>query len=101
MATHCAEIVSFRLVEGYSPEKFNKDAKKTLPIVQEFGGCLQRILSVDESGLWTDYILWKDHTTAMKAADVVPKDPRFAEFGNAIDPKTVTMRHASVAMLML
>eukprot|EP00339_Tiarina_fusa_P004579 CAMPEP_0117039186 /NCGR_PEP_ID=MMETSP0472-20121206/27526_1 /TAXON_ID=693140 ORGANISM="Tiarina fusus, Strain LIS" /NCGR_SAMPLE_ID=MMETSP0472 /ASSEMBLY_ACC=CAM_ASM_000603 /LENGTH=111 /DNA_ID=CAMNT_0004749623 /DNA_START=71 /DNA_END=406 /DNA_ORIENTATION=- len=94
----CAEIVTFRLVEGISPSRFLEDAKKTLPVVQEFGGCLERSLSVDEGGLWTDYIIWKDRETALKAAAEVPKDPRFADFGMAIDPASVDMHHADVEM---
>jgi hypothetical protein len=40
---------------------------------------------------WTDY-------TALKAADAVPKDPRFANFGNAIDLESVTMRHELIEL---
>ena len=58
---------------------------------------LKRSLTVD-NGLWTDYVLWKDRETALKAAEVVPKDPRFADFGKAIDPASVKMRHADVKM---
>ena len=95
----CAEIVTFRLSGALSKTDFLKAAQKTLPILQEFGGCLERNLSVDDNGLWTDYILWKNHETAMKAADVVPKDPRFADFGGAIDPGSVKMRHAAVDLV--
>jgi hypothetical protein len=92
----CAEIVTFRLVEGISPSQFLEDAKKTLPVWKEFGGCLERSLSVGEDGLWTDYIIWKDLETAIKAAEDVPKDPRFADFGKAIDPASADMRHTNV-----
>jgi len=98
-ATPCAEIVTFRLSGALSKAHFLEAAQQTLPVLQEFGGCLERNLSVDDKGLWTDYILWKDHETAMKAAEVVPKDPRFAAFGGAIDPGSVEMRHAAVDLL--
>lgn len=97
----CAEIVTFRLVPGMTKEAFRAAAKDTLPVVQEFGGCLHRSLSVNEEhggSLWMDYILWKDRETALKAAEVVPKDPRFAAFGAAIDPQTVKMHHSDVTL---
>lgn len=95
----CAEIVTFRLKEGVSPSQFQSFAKETLPVLQEFGGCLSRSLTVDtKTDLWTDYILWKDLETALKAAEHIPNDPRFADFGNAIDPESVAMRHDRVEM---
>ena len=97
--TPCAEIVTFRLSGALSKAHFLEAAQKTLPVLQKFGGCLNRNLSVDDKGVWTDYILWKDHETAMKAAEVVPKDPRFADFGAAVDPGSVDMRHATVDLL--
>lgn len=98
-AVPCAEIVTFRLREGVSLTQFQSFAKETLPLLQEFGGCLSRSLTVDtKTDAWTDYILWQDLETALKAAEQVPNDPRFVDFGNAIDPESVTMRHEQVEM---
>ena len=98
MTSRCAEIVTFRLNKGVAKAVFLAAAQKTNPVLQEIGGCFNRNLSVDDKELWTDYILWKDLETAVKAAEVVVKDPRFADFGNAIDPATIEMRHAAVEM---
>jgi hypothetical protein len=101
----CAEIVTFRLKEGVTPSQFRAFALETTAVLKEFGGYLSRRLTInaaeeEDSNMrtWTDYILWIDMDTALKAADAVPKDPRFANFGNAIDLESVTMRHELVEL---
>jgi len=96
----CAEIVTFRLTTSTSTQAFLKAAEATIPVIQEFDGCLMRNLSVDDDGLWTDMVVWKDQETALKAADTVPKDLRFAPFASMIDGSSVVMRHAQVEMTM-
>jgi quinol monooxygenase YgiN len=95
-----AEIVTFRLQPGIEVEAFLDLAKATEPPVTRQPGFLRRSLSVDESGLWTDYVVWRDMASAHAAAKQVVADPAFAPFGAAIAPDGLTMRHAAVRWTM-
>jgi hypothetical protein len=95
-ATPVAEIVTFRLFAGTTPDAFRALAQATGPAVARQPGFLRRTLSADPDGLWTDHVEWTDMESAMAAATAVMADPAFAPFAAAIDMQTLTMRHAPV-----
>lgn len=95
-----AEIVTFRLLPGTDPQAFIKAAEATGPLLRETGGVIRRTLSVDDSGLWTDHIIWTSMEVAKSAAETVTQQPEFAPFANMIAPDDVTMRHAPVRLQM-
>ena len=96
----CAEMVTFRLTDDTTKTAFLKASRKTVDVVEAFDGFISRSLSVDDSGLWTDYVLWVDHDKAIQAAARIAIDPRFAALGRMIEPSSVSMRHATVEMCL-
>ena len=91
-----AEIVTFRLVDGADPKAFAQAANGMTPFLTNMGGVLNRTLSVDETGLWTDHITWSSMAAAKSAASEVMNAPQAAPFMQMIDPETVEMRHAHI-----
>lgn len=95
-----AEIVTFRLLPGLDQTGFLALARATEAPLAAQPGFLRRSLSVDDTGLWTDYVEWTDLPTALMAAEAVMADPAFAPFGQAIDPQGMVMRHAPILWRM-
>ena len=91
-----AEIVTFRLTEGADASAFAQAAGGMSPFLRSTGAVLSRTLSVDEDGLWTDYIVWTSMQEAKAAAAEVMKEPGAAPFMQMIDPASVNMRHATI-----
>ncbi|MEL6608667.1 MAG: hypothetical protein AAFO58_11750 [Pseudomonadota bacterium] len=99
-STACAEIVSFRLIDGADPAAFLDAAAATRAVLEAFGGCRARYLTRGDDGTWTDIVIWTDRATALAAAQHVVKDPAFAPFGAMIDGPSVTMGHADILWQM-
>ena len=91
-----AEIVTFRLVEGAEPTAFTAAADGLTPFLQGTNAVLSRVLSVDDSGRWTDHITWATLAAAQDAAAVLASQPEAAPFLRMIDPETVELRHATI-----
>lgn len=91
-----AEIVTFRLVDGTDPAAFLRAAEALTPFLADTGAVLARTLSRDDSGLWTDHVLWTSRAAAEAAAAALMQDPVAQPFLAMIAPDGLTMRHAGV-----
>lgn len=100
LADPVAEIVTFRLVDGADAEAFATAANGMTPFLDSTGAVLSRTLSVDEDGLWTDYITWASMSAAKSAAAEIMQHQEAAPFMQMIDPATVDMRHANIRFAM-
>ena len=96
--TKTAEIVTFRLVQGATPEAFRAAMDKMQPFVDRHGGVINRTLSCDEAGLWTDHVLWDSLEAAQALAAQFMEAPETEDARALIDGETVVMRHAAVHM---
>lgn len=95
-----AEIVTFRLVPGTDEAAFLAAARATGAPVSAQPGFVSRHLSRDDTGLWTDHVLWSDMGAALAAAQAVMEDPAFGPFVALIDPEGMAMRHAHLRWSM-
>ena len=95
-----AEFVTFRLNAGVSDQSFLAAAAQTRAFLSDTGAVLRRSLSKDDSGIWTDHILWKSMGIAKSTAEVAMQHPDFAPLLSMIDPDSVALRHAPVLMQM-
>lgn len=95
-----AEIVTYRLNEGVSQADHLAAADATRAYLKETGAVISRSLSVDESGLWTDYIVWASHTAAKAAEAQAMQRPEFGVFFAGMDESSAMMRHAPIMMQM-
>ena len=95
-----AEIVTFHLNDGVNPADFLAAATKTEALLRASGHVLSRTLSRDQSGLWTDYIIWTDQKSAEATAAAVMQNPDFAPFMSMISTKDMVFRYASLVYQM-
>ena len=93
-----AEIVTFRLIEGADIPAFTQAARAMEPFLTAMGSMQTRVLSADDDGLWTDHIVWTSMEAAKTAAAQVMTEPSAQPFMAMIDPASVTMRHAPIAL---
>ncbi|MDJ1007200.1 MAG: hypothetical protein QNJ13_05185 [Paracoccaceae bacterium] len=94
------EIVTFRLIDGVDKAAFLDAAKSTAPFLDETGAVLSRALTVDSDGLWTDVVHWTSLGAAEAAATELMTRPEAAAFLAAIDPASITLRHAAILWQM-
>ncbi len=94
--THVAEIVTFTLAEGTSPEAFVKLSQSTESFVRAASGFAHRHLSQGEDGRWTDYVVWQDMKAAQTAAAEFPQQEFAPALMAAINPESLQMRHEAV-----
>ncbi|WP_425082907.1 hypothetical protein [Ruegeria profundi] len=98
--THVAEIVTFTLAEGTSPEAFVKLSQSTESFVRAAPGFAHRHLSQGEDGRWTDYVVWQDMKAARTAAAEFPQQEFAPALMAAINPESMQMRHEAVLWKM-
>jgi len=96
MSKHVAEIVTFKLADGVSPEKFVALSQASEAFVRAQAGFVHRQLSQGEDGSWTDYVIWKDMETARKVAAEFHNQDFCGDLMAAIAPDTAKMRHETV-----
>ncbi len=94
--THVAEIVTFTLANGTSPEEFVKLSQTSEAFVRSAPGFAHRQLSHGEDGRWTDYVVWTDMKAAKDAAAQFPQQDFCANLMAAINPESIQMRHENV-----
>jgi hypothetical protein len=99
-AAPVAEIVTFTLIPGSDETAFLAAAQATEGPIAAQPGFLRRVLSRDDTGLWTDHVEWTDLASAEAAAQAVMAMPEFGPFAGFIDPSGMTMRHARVLWTM-
>lgn len=100
VAQPIAEIVTFRLTEGSDAAAFLAAARATEAPVAAQPGFLRRVLSRDDSGLWTDQVEWASRDSAEAAAQAVMAMPEFGPFVGFIDLPGLKLRHAQVLWTM-
>ena len=93
-----AEIVTFRLIDGARPNDFRDAADRMGPFLRSTGAITARTLSVDETGLWTDHIIWTSRDAALAAAAQMFDRPEAQPFMAMIDPEGMVMRHAAIVL---
>lgn len=93
-----AEIVSFRALAGIGPEAMQKHAAGIADWLAHQPGFIARTLSLAEDGTWTDHVLWASPAQAMAAGEALMAEPSARAFMEAIDPASVRMSHAPVAL---
>lgn len=93
-----AEIVTFRLVAGTNPADFIAAAGKMGPFLRETGALVHRTLSTDDTGLWTDHILWTSPEAAKAASTQMFERPEAKPFIAMIAPGDMVMRYAPVQL---
>jgi hypothetical protein len=93
-----AEIVTFRLVAGTEPADFIAAADKLGPFLRNTGALVHRTLTVDDTGLWTDHILWTSAQAAQTASTQMFDRPEARPFIAMIAPDDMVMRHAPVQL---
>ena len=98
--TTTAEIVTFRLVEGTDTAAFLAAAEDMGPFLRSTGAMIQRTLSSDDTGLWTDHITWTSLDAAKSAAAQMFERPEAQPFMAMISPEGMDMRHATILMQM-
>ncbi|WP_170449815.1 hypothetical protein [Ruegeria arenilitoris] len=94
--THVAEIVTFTLADGTTPEEFVRLSQTTEAFVRAAPGFAHRQLSQGEDGRWTDYVIWTHMKAAQDAAAQFPQQDFAAGLMAAIDPASIQMRHEKV-----
>ena len=94
--THVAEIVTFTLANGTTPEDFVKLSQASESFVRSAPGFTHRQLSQGEDGRWTDYVIWKDMKAAQDAAAQFPQQDFAPALIAAIQPDGIQMRHEHV-----
>ena len=95
-AGHVVEIVTFRLQSTADRDAFAEAAADMSPFLRSTGAVLSRTLSVDEHGLWTDHIVWKNMATARETAARIMQEPSALPFMALIDPGSVDLRHGAI-----
>ena len=96
MPQHVAEIVSFELAEGVTPEQFVTLSQASEAYIRAAPGFLHRQLSHGEDGRWTDYVIWADIKCAKSIADDFPKQEFAPALMAAIATGSAKMRHETV-----
>ena len=99
--TAVLEIVTFRLAPGANRETFLTSAAATESWLRKRGAVRQRMLTEGEDGTWTDAVEWTSMEAAKSAGAEVMEAADFAPFMQAIDPKSVTMRHETIRWRMV
>jgi len=95
---YVSEIVTFRLIDGTDPAAFVNAADDMGPFLRSTGAMIKRTLSVDDTGLWTDHIVWTSLDAAKSAAGAMFERPEAAPFMAMIAPDGMDMRHATIQL---
>ena len=98
--TKTVEIVTFRTHPQHSARDVHQAAAAMKGFLHQTGGMVQRTLSQDADGLWTDHILWNSMGEAQRAAAQIGTAPEAQAFIAMIDGPSVTMRHATLYLQM-
>ncbi len=93
-----AEIVTFRLIDGADPVAFVKAANALGPFLRSNDDFVSRTLSVDETGVWTDHILWSSQAGATRASQLMFDQPEAKPFLAFMKEDGVNLRYAAVRM---
>lgn len=98
MSGKIIEIVSFKLVNGVTPDQFLSAATTTNAFLKTQKGFISRKMIVNKDGSYTDIAVWSSLGDAQGAMDASMKDASIAAFINAIDPASMKVEHQSVIL---
>jgi hypothetical protein len=98
--TTVAEIVRFRAAAGLADATLLAAAKGTEAALRQCPGFQTRHLTLDDTGQWTDIVLWDSPQAAQAGAEAMMRHPDFAPFMAAIDHSTLEMHHGRVIWSM-
>ncbi|WP_284162549.1 hypothetical protein [Frigidibacter sp. SD6-1] len=96
--TLTAEIVTFRAAHGLSADEVRARASGVTEWLERQPGFIARTLSRAEDGTWMDHVLWASRAEAQAAGEAFMAEPSAAPFMQAIQPASVAMIHAEVAL---
>ncbi|TPI58061.1 hypothetical protein FJ420_26370 [Mesorhizobium sp. B3-1-3] len=91
------EIVTFHLKPGSEAGFVSNNGVMTDWLARQ-PGFLSRQLGRCEDGSWVDVVRWQSLEQARAAADRIMAEIGASEAVQAIDPASVDMRHAAVAL---
>ena len=91
------ELVTFRVREAYEANFIVANAVVNDWLARQ-PGYISRHLSRTRDGQWIDAILWQSNSAAWAAAVKVMKEIGESEAKRAIDPNTMAVSRAQVAM---
>lgn len=94
------EVVRVRAAKGTTDQQLADAARATDALVRAQPGFLARHLLRDETGGWTDLVLWSGRAEAQAASARVTADPAFGPYMAAIDVSSVSMAHEAVIWSM-
>ena len=97
--TETLEIVTFRLKPGTEAGFVANNAVMTDWLARQ-PGFLARHLGKREDGVWVDVVRWQSLEQAKAAADRIVAEIGGSEALRAIEPASVDMSHAEVAVSM-
>lgn len=97
-STQTAEIVTFRTHPGTTVDQVARSAAALKPVLARTDGFIARYLSRDDTGLWTDHIIWRDLASALAGAEGIMADPAAGPFMTMIDKASVRLTHAHVVV---
>lgn len=95
--TESLEIVTFRLKPGTETGFVANNAAMTDWLARQ-PGFLGRHLAKREDGVWVDIVRWQSKEQALAAADRIMAEIGDSEALQAIEPSSVDMQHAAVAL---
>lgn len=87
------EVVTFTLKPGTDPAHFQAGIEASWRFARARPGFLGRHLARAEDDGMIDIVLWRDHASALAAADAIMAEPSLAPFITAIAPEGMVMRH--------
>jgi hypothetical protein len=93
---HVIETVTFRLIEGVSPEQFLEAAQQATAFMTTRPGFLRRRLSCEENGTWIEHVEWASMADAKAAAAEIGKSENARAFVRAIDGPSVRLTHSDL-----
>jgi hypothetical protein len=86
------EITTFTLTEGITEQAFSESAKKMQrEFLEQQPGYQQRILSVSETGIWTDIVFWDSKQSVENAMRAAEQAESVFPFMQKIDFSSVKM----------
>lgn len=91
------EKVEFRITGDR--DEFVTSIAKVGAWVSAQPGFVQRILAVEDDGLWVDLVVWQSMDAAKVAGEKFMADMAGSAFMGMIDARSVSMRHASIVVM--
>ena len=95
-----AEIVTYRLKDGITIAEAVQAAQGTEEFLRGTEAVVSRTLSLDENGVWTDFILWTSLEAAKATEAQAMERPEFTHFFAMMAEQTTELRYAKVLMQM-